>query len=108
MLPIEDSVNRTADVLLLVTVINGQEVYACALSVFSVISVVLFYDYNAYDWKVFLSSQLFCFELMIDVNLVTELLYSDGMHVLNSSFLEPVIIGFWDFITIIRNIIFRY
>lgn len=71
--------------LLLVTVINGQEVYACVLSVFSVISVVLFYDYNAYDREVFLSSQLFCFELMIYINLVTELLYPNGMYVLNSS-----------------------
>ena len=66
--------------LFLVTMINRQEMYACAISAFSVISIVLFYDYNEYDKQVFLSSQLFCFEVMIFINLVTELLYPDGMY----------------------------
>ena len=66
--------------LFLVTLANGQEAYVCALSVFSVLSVVLLYDYNRYDRQIFLSSQLFCFELVIYINFVTELLYPDGMY----------------------------
>lgn len=71
--------------LFLVTMMNGQKVYACALSAFSVMSVVLLYDGNGYDRQVFLSSQLFCFEVVIYVNLITELLYPNGMYVMSGT-----------------------
>ncbi len=66
--------------LFLVTAVNGMEVYGCAVSAFSVLSVVLLYDRMTYNREVFLSSQLFCFELAIYINLVSELLYPEGMY----------------------------
>lgn len=68
-----------------VTLLNEGDIYICAVSVFSIISIVLLYDGMRYDREVFLSSQLFCFELMIYINLITELLFPDGMYATHES-----------------------
>ena len=63
-----------------VTLFNSGDIYVCAVSAFSIISVVLLYDGMRYDRESFLSSQLFCFELAIYINLITELLFPGGMY----------------------------
>lgn len=63
------------------TFFAGGEVYSSILGSFSIISVALLYDvaYN-YRKETFLSAQLFCFELIIYINLMTELIYPDGLY----------------------------
>lgn len=63
-----------------VTLLNNGDIYTYAVSAFPIMSVVLLYDRMRYDREVFLSSQLFCFELVIYINLVTELLIPAGMY----------------------------
>ena len=67
------------------TLMHKGEVYNCLVGAFSILSVMLLYD-AAYNNKkqVFLSAQLFCFELIIYVNLLTELLFPNGMYVRES------------------------
>ncbi len=67
--------------LLLRTVIAGGAVRNCMLSVVAILSVVMLYDVALEKRKVFLSSQLFCFEVVIYINLVTEILFPDSMYV---------------------------
>ena len=64
-----------------VTLFNGGNIYTCAVLAFSITSVVLLYDGMRYDREVFLSSQLFCVELVIYINLITELLFPGGLYV---------------------------
>ena len=52
----------------------------CALSAITVMVVVILYDLMQEEQELFLSSQLFCFELIIYVNFVTILLYPGGMY----------------------------
>ena len=63
-----------------VTLLNEGDIFLYAISAFPIISVALLYDGMRYDMEVFLSSQLFCFELVICINLITELLFPDGMY----------------------------
>lgn len=67
--------------LLLRTFIAGGAVRDCMLSVVAVLSVVMLYDVALEKWEVFLSSQLFCFEVVIYINLVTEFLFPNSMYV---------------------------
>lgn len=68
------------------TFVHNGEVYDCIAVSFSIISVMLLYD-TAYNYRkeTFLSAQLFCFELVIYINLLTEILFPNGMYV-NDSF----------------------
>lgn len=73
------------------TIVNEGTVYNCIVESFSIISVVLLYDtaYSTYDIgmkKTFLSAQLFCFELYIYINLITEILFPDGMFYTEGAF----------------------
>lgn len=63
------------------TLMHKGEVYNCLVTAFSILSVMLLYDvaYN-YRKETFLSAQLFCFELIIYINLMTELIYPDGLY----------------------------
>lgn len=66
--------------LLLTTVYHQGEVYHSIASAFSALSIVLLYDVVHNEGNVFLSSQLFCFEIVIYTNLITELLYPNGLY----------------------------
>lgn len=63
------------------TLIHRGEVYNSILTTFSMLSVMLLYDtaYNS-DKSIFLSAQLFCFELMIYINLFTVLAFPRGLY----------------------------
>lgn len=63
------------------TLIHAGEVYGSFVSAFSILSVMLLYDaaYNS-DKTTFLSAQLFCFELVIYINLLTEILFPEGLY----------------------------
>ena len=63
------------------TLIHEGEVYGTIVGSFSILSVMMLYD-AAYNNKqqLFLSAQLFCFELVIYINLLTELLFPDGLY----------------------------
>lgn len=67
--------------LFITTFLHQGEIYSSAVSAFSILSIVLLYDV-AYDkGKLFLSSQLFCFEIIVYINLLTELLYPNGLYI---------------------------
>ncbi len=71
--------------LLCTTMFHKGDLYTCITSAFSVISVVLLYDFVQEKGKIFLSSQLFCFEVVIYINFITECLYPEGMYISTSS-----------------------
>lgn len=77
--------------LLFRTVIAGGSVRDCVLSVVAILSVAMLYDVALEKRQVFLSSQLFCFEVVIYINLVTEILFPDSMYVTQDSmmFVSP-------------------
>lgn len=63
------------------TFVHKGAVYQSLVECFSVISVVLLYDAAYSNRKsVFISAQMFCFELMVYINLLTEILYPDGLY----------------------------
>ena len=66
--------------LLLMTVFQHGDTYNHLADVFSIISIAFLYDCLEGDPKIFLSSLLFCFEIVIYVNFITILLYPDGMY----------------------------
>lgn len=70
--------------ILVSTMMHHGEIYKCIVTAFSMLSIMLLYDVASKEDEIFLSSQLFCFELVIYVNLLTELLYPNGMYVANS------------------------
>ena len=68
--------------MLFITVIEGGEVYYCIVDTFSTISVAMICDVGCESKELFYSSALFCFEIFIYINLLTEVIYSpDGMYV---------------------------
>ena len=81
--------------LLLRTVIAGGAIRNCMLSVFAVMSFVMLYDLALEEREVFLSSQLFCFEIMIYINLVTEFLFPNSMYVPQIEQTLRVSIKYW-------------
>lgn len=66
--------------LLCITIILGNAVKDCIIQIFSVLSIVLLYDLAQDERKVFLSSQMFCFEIVIYINLLTEILFPDTLY----------------------------
>lgn len=83
-----------------VTLFNRGNIYFYAVSAFPVLSVVLLYDGMRYDKETFLSSQLFCFELVICINLITELLFPGGLYVekagINRVHVQNWFLGFYN------------
>lgn len=62
------------------TVIFGGAVLQYSKTVFAITSIVLLYDYFLeYNPKVFVSVQLLCFEIIIYINLLTEIIFPDGL-----------------------------
>lgn len=66
--------------ILLMTIISKGTVRECSIVFLSVLSVVLLYDLAQEKRKIFLSSQMFCFELMIYINLLTEILFPNSLY----------------------------
>ena len=66
--------------LLIVTMLRQGETYEFIKSAFSVISVTFLYESLDNDSESFLSALLFCFEIVIYINLATIILYPDGMY----------------------------
>lgn len=81
------------------TLVHGGEVYACIVESFSIMSVVLLYDaaYNS-EKPIFISAQLFCFELMIYINLLTEVIFPSGLYTTVSTIVhnENWFIGYYN------------
>lgn len=69
------------------TFVHEGALYNSIVESFSIISVLLLYD-AAYNKRkpVFLSAQMFCFELMVYTNLMTEILFPDGLYSLGNGF----------------------
>lgn len=67
--------------LLYSTFIHEGEIYSAIVGSFSILSVMLLYDtaYNS-EKTLFVSAQLFCFELIVYINLLTELLFPNGLY----------------------------
>ena len=61
------------------TLIQGGEVRTIIRDSFYIIAVVLLYDLFASD-ELFVKSQLICFETLIYINLITIILYPDGLY----------------------------
>lgn len=66
--------------VLLITVLRGGDIREAFLIAAAIVSVALLYDLMQDEREIFLSSQMFCFELMIYINLVTVLLFPGGMY----------------------------
>lgn len=81
--------------LLLCTFIAGGAVRDCMLSVVAVLSVVMLYDVALEKWEVFLSSQLFCFEVVIYINLLTEIVFPDSLYVTQDEIMHVVLRKNW-------------
>ncbi len=63
------------------TYVHEGEVYNCLVMSFSIMSVILLYDVAYKSEKTtFISAQLFCFELIIYINLLTEILFPEGLY----------------------------
>lgn len=81
------------------TFMHGGEVYACIVGSFSIMSIVMLYDV-AYDSErsTFLSAQLFCFELVIYINLLTEMIFPSGLYTTVSTIIhsENWFIGYYN------------
>ncbi len=71
--------------LFITTLFHQGEVYNSVTAAFSVLSIVLLYDVAHDKGEIFLSSQLFCFEIVIYINLITELIYPNGLYTESSS-----------------------
>lgn len=66
--------------LLVNTIAHGGNIRGCANSVFSILGVVFLYDMLEDFKKEFLSAQLFCFEIVIYINLYTEIAFPKGLY----------------------------
>ncbi len=66
--------------LLFITLVSHGAVRDGIIIVSSILSVVLLYDLAHDEGKFFLSSQLFCFEIVIYINLITEILFPDTLY----------------------------
>lgn len=65
---------------MVITILCGGSIWDAFLDATTIGSVVLLYDLMQEERKIFLSSQMFCFELMIYINLATVLLFPGGMY----------------------------
>lgn len=67
--------------IFIITYIYRGPILQYSKKVFSVISVVLLYEvFLAYDKAIFLKTQLLCFEIVIYINLITEVIYPSGLY----------------------------
>ncbi len=66
--------------LFLNTLVWQGNLKSCIVNAFSILSVVLLYDMIEDRKAAFLETQLFCFELIIYINLLTEILFPDGLY----------------------------
>ena len=66
-----------------ITCIRNGDTWKCMTAISSIISIVLLYDVIK-EKKVLYSSQLFCFEVVIYINLITEILYPETMYIVSS------------------------
>lgn len=66
--------------LLVNTIVHGGNLRSCANSVFTILGVSLLYDMLEDFKDEFLSAQLFCFEIMIYINLFTEIAFPNGLY----------------------------
>lgn len=73
--------------LVVITLLRGGTFRASLLSAISIASIVLLYEIsiNSRNRKVFYSSQLFCFEIVIYINLITEILYPQTLYITNDT-----------------------
>lgn len=68
--------------LLLITIIKDGEIYPCIIDFFSTVSVAMICDVCCEKKEIFYSAALFCFEIFIYINLLTEYIYyPDGMYI---------------------------
>lgn len=68
--------------VLFITIIKNGEIYLCILDTFSTISIAMICDVGSKNKEIFYSAVLFCFEIFIYINLLTEFLYyPDGMYI---------------------------
>ena len=67
--------------ILFTTIMHKGAVYNCMATAFSNMSIVLLFDLAQDKKEVFLSSQLFCFEMAIYINLITEIIYPKGLYI---------------------------
>jgi Lipid A core - O-antigen ligase and related enzymes len=66
--------------LMINTMIHGGNLYDCVKAAFSIMAVALLYDMLEGFKLEFLEAQLFCFEIVIYINLFTEIAYPDGLY----------------------------
>lgn len=74
--------------LVAVTIFRQGSVAQAVDGSFSVISVIILYEFAINNKITFISSQLFCFELMIYINLFTEIIFPDGLFVTGNEFVH--------------------
>ena len=73
--------------ILVNTIFQNGDIYGCAKDLFPIVGIVLLYDVLINDSiDIFIESQLFCFEIVIYINLITQILYPHGMLVLKKAF----------------------
>lgn len=63
------------------TILLGGASKECVVSMFSILSIVLLYDIAQEQRKIFIASQMFCFELMIYINLLSQILFPKTMYI---------------------------
>lgn len=66
--------------LLINTMIHGGNLQSCINSAFSILGIAMLYDMLEDFKDEFLNAQLFCFEIMIYINLFTEIVFPDGLY----------------------------
>lgn len=62
------------------TFLQGRAMQACLISVFSVLSIAMLYDMYSDNREIFISAQLFCFEIFIYINFFSEILFPEGLY----------------------------
>ena len=66
--------------LLINTIVHDGDIYSCMISCFSTISIVLLYDMGSKASVSFIRGQMFLFEIFIYINLLTVIIYPDGLY----------------------------
>lgn len=66
--------------LIVITFMNDTDLKTAVINAFSVLSISLLFDYYSDDTDNFLVSQLLCFEIVIYINLITEIMYPETMY----------------------------
>lgn len=66
--------------LLINTYSQGGDVYGYLVIFFSTISIAILYDMVEDKKETFVSAQLFCYEILIYINFITEILFPGGMY----------------------------